>query len=532
MSAALRAAVLLFGSGFCALVYQTAWLRMLRLVFGASTAASAAVLAIFMGGLGFGGLLLGRRADRRRSPLGVLRPPGAGRSRWPRRLSPWLVALVQKAYLGARRQREPGAARRHRCPAGPGRAGPRRADLSDGRHAAGRGAGRGAELATAGAAWSASSTRSTPWAPWLALCSPPSARSRPSACARHLDRGAPQSAGRRWPRGFGADAGARGGARRGACRRHARTAAGGMDRARGCGRGGLRLPPDGAGLVPHAGAAPRRLLLHLRPHPRGGAPGHRPRRPALRRGTCGAAGRPCAASPSPARWRRSSSRCPSRWATGWRSWPACCGRWATPASSPWSWAGRAVTAFVVLPAALVAGYQFPLLVALLGRGRERVGREVGRDLRGEHRGRHRRLARRRLRPAAAAHRAGRLAAGRRSCSSLLGRGGAGRGRAPRRAAARPVPSPWSRRLSALLLLSAAGPTAAWRHSPIGAGRVDTRSWNGPNDVRAYQELRRGGVVWEADGVESSVALVPERRASPSWSTARPTATPAPTPRRR
>src|SRR3989442_14809609 len=62
-------ALLLVGSGFCALVYEVAWLRMLRLVFGVSTAASAAVLAIFLGGLGLGGLLLGRRADRAPSPL-------------------------------------------------------------------------------------------------------------------------------------------------------------------------------------------------------------------------------------------------------------------------------------------------------------------------------------------------------------------------------------------------------------------------------------------------------------------------------
>ena len=47
----LRAALLLLGSGFCALVYQTAWLRMLRVVFGGTTAANAAVLAVFMGGL-------------------------------------------------------------------------------------------------------------------------------------------------------------------------------------------------------------------------------------------------------------------------------------------------------------------------------------------------------------------------------------------------------------------------------------------------------------------------------------------------
>ena len=63
------AAALLFGSGFCALVYQTGWLREFRLIFGASTAASAAVLAIFIGGLGAGGLWLGPRADRHARPL-------------------------------------------------------------------------------------------------------------------------------------------------------------------------------------------------------------------------------------------------------------------------------------------------------------------------------------------------------------------------------------------------------------------------------------------------------------------------------
>ncbi|HET8798184.1 MAG TPA: spermidine synthase, partial [Thermoanaerobaculia bacterium] len=64
-------ALLLFGSGACALMYQTVWLRQFRLIFGASTAASAAVLAIFMGGLGLGGLLLGRRADRHPRPLAL-----------------------------------------------------------------------------------------------------------------------------------------------------------------------------------------------------------------------------------------------------------------------------------------------------------------------------------------------------------------------------------------------------------------------------------------------------------------------------
>jgi spermidine synthase len=62
-------APLVFGSGLCALIYQTAWQREFRLVFGASTAASAAVIAVFMGGLGVGAWILGPRADRHGNPL-------------------------------------------------------------------------------------------------------------------------------------------------------------------------------------------------------------------------------------------------------------------------------------------------------------------------------------------------------------------------------------------------------------------------------------------------------------------------------
>src|SRR5688572_25797445 len=62
-------AFLLFGSGMCALVYQTVWLREFRLIFGASTAASAAVLGIFMLGLGLGSAILGRRAEATKRPL-------------------------------------------------------------------------------------------------------------------------------------------------------------------------------------------------------------------------------------------------------------------------------------------------------------------------------------------------------------------------------------------------------------------------------------------------------------------------------
>lgn len=94
-----RVAPLLFGSGLCALVYQTVWLREFRLIFGASTAASAAVLAIFMAGLGLGGVLLGARADRNPRPLNfyanleLLIAASAA-------VSPFLVELARAGYIG------------------------------------------------------------------------------------------------------------------------------------------------------------------------------------------------------------------------------------------------------------------------------------------------------------------------------------------------------------------------------------------------------------------------------------------------
>src|SRR6185436_6805076 len=93
-------AALLFGSGFCALVYQVAWLREFRLIFGASTAASAAVLAIFIGGLGLGGLLLGARVDRHPRPLRLYATLEAivGVSA---AATPILLALVRTLYLAS-----------------------------------------------------------------------------------------------------------------------------------------------------------------------------------------------------------------------------------------------------------------------------------------------------------------------------------------------------------------------------------------------------------------------------------------------
>jgi spermidine synthase len=90
--------LLLFGSGACALIYQTVWLRQFRLIFGASTGASAAVLAIFMGGLGLGGIFIGRRVDKSRNPLGIYGFLEVGVAVFAG-LTPILFWLVRHLYL-------------------------------------------------------------------------------------------------------------------------------------------------------------------------------------------------------------------------------------------------------------------------------------------------------------------------------------------------------------------------------------------------------------------------------------------------
>lgn len=91
-------ALLLFGSGCAALVYQTAWQRLFQLTFGASTAASAAVLAIFLGGLGLGGILFGRRVERSEKPLLFYAHLELGIAVWAA-LTPLLRSGVHHLYL-------------------------------------------------------------------------------------------------------------------------------------------------------------------------------------------------------------------------------------------------------------------------------------------------------------------------------------------------------------------------------------------------------------------------------------------------
>jgi len=93
-----KIALLLFASGACSLVYETVWLRELRLVFGASTMASAAVVACFVGGLGAGGLVFGRRADAHPRPL-ALYAAFEGGIATTAAVTPALLVLVRAAYV-------------------------------------------------------------------------------------------------------------------------------------------------------------------------------------------------------------------------------------------------------------------------------------------------------------------------------------------------------------------------------------------------------------------------------------------------
>lgn len=95
----LRFGVYVFFSGACALLYQTVWQRDLRLIFGGSTAASGAVLAAFIGGLGLGSLLLARRVEASTRPFAlyavfelIIAASTA--------LTPALFTLVRGAYVG------------------------------------------------------------------------------------------------------------------------------------------------------------------------------------------------------------------------------------------------------------------------------------------------------------------------------------------------------------------------------------------------------------------------------------------------
>lgn len=511
-----RLAAILLVSGFCSLVYQVIWLRLLRLVFGASTASTAAVLAIFMGGLGLGGLWLGRRVDRSPRPLvfytrlelgiavsAALTPPLVGLIRWsyltlggtPQlglvpgtllRLGLSAVVLGLPAFLMGGTL--PAAVRAVE------RAGDR------GRRGVGLFYGVNTLGAVLGTLWATFVSielvglRRSIWvAALLNLLIAVLAR----ALARRVETRESREAEPEEVAVSGAS----------------------VPRFR------LRLVLAAAFLVgfvfflmelvwyrmlaPLLGGSSYTfgLILAVALAGIGGGGliygmGARERRPTLTTfaGTCALLALAVA-------------------------FPLALGdriAFLALATRDLGQAGLAgmvlgwslVTALVVLPASLVAGYQFPVLVGLLGSGRRDVGREVGLAyawntagaILGSVAGGFGLL------PLLTAPGAWRLSAALLAALALgylaaarLGPEGARRSEPRSRLSRLRKLLPAVLALAALGMLPATGPTAAWRHTGIGAGRLQMPD-RGPNGVRAAFTRPQTELVWEEEGVESSVAL--------------------------
>jgi spermidine synthase len=496
----LRTAILLFGSGACSLIYETVWLRELRLVFGASTMASAAVVACFVGGLGAGGLLFGPRADAHARPMALYAKLEAGIAA-SAAISPLLLAGARAAYVAVGGTRVlgtfggtlarlslsafvfalptvlmggtlPAVARAVEHEADEGR---RDVALLYGANTLG--AVTGCMLSTF-VLFETFGTRITLFIACLvnalvAVTARSASRTMPDAKPSPVAESAQGPSGR-VPPWF---------------------ALGGAAIA------GFvfclmelvwyrMLTPLLGGTVFTFGLILAMALLGIG---LGGiAYGVRPRTaPATMRGfawTC-LLEAACVGLPYALGDRVAVLAALLR-PLGGLSFPLQVAGWAT------------VTGLVVAPAAFMSGVQFPLLIGLLGRGETRVARHVG------------------LTYAAntAGAIAGSLAGGfglmpaltatgcwRLVVWLLLGLGVSALAFEVRRRPAAAI-GPALVALGAWLTLRAVGPTSAWRHSPIGAGRVDASSLRSPNGVLAWRAARRSAITWEADGRESSVAI--------------------------
>src|SRR5262245_15933333 len=89
---------LLFVSGAAGLVYEVAWTRRLLLLLGSTSTTSAVVLAAFLGGIGIGGRLGGRLADRTARPIALYGLLEVGAAAWAL-LFPVLLSLLSAPYV-------------------------------------------------------------------------------------------------------------------------------------------------------------------------------------------------------------------------------------------------------------------------------------------------------------------------------------------------------------------------------------------------------------------------------------------------
>ena len=526
-----RVALLLFGSGMTALIYQVAWMRELRLVFGISTAASAAVLAIFMGGLGVGGWILGRRADAATRPLdfyGRLELAVASSAA----LTPLWIFLVRQGYIAVggtlRLGLAGGTVARLLLSAvvlsvptvlmgGTLPAATRAVETNEDtkRRYLALLYGSNTLGAVAGALLStfllieSLGTRMTLWLACavnalVGLAAVRMARAAPpvpvptAVTAEKEERAEKKDKRREKPR------------RREEPESSERPAV-----------PGSRLPARGfvlasAGIVGFAFFLMELVWYRMLAPLLGGS--------TYSFGLILAVALAGIGAGSAAYWLSGGNR-----EATLSGFAATCAVEALCLIVPYALGDRIavlaillrpigafgfagyvaqwtlVTALVVFPAAFVAGFQFPLLIALLGRGREHVGRDVGLAYAWNTAG------------GIAGSLAGGfgllpllsatgtwvfvtlLLCGLASFALLLPSARAGRG-------ALRLGIPIGAAAASLLLLRAPGPTPAWRHSPIGAGRVNLGKPS-PNTLRDWLGRSRRVLAWEKDGVESSVGVI-------------------------
>jgi spermidine synthase/MFS family permease len=541
----LRVALLLFGSGMTALVYQVAWMRELRLVFGFSTAATAAVLAIFMGGLGVGGWLLGRRADAAPRPLafyGKLELLIAGSAA----LTPLWVFLVRLAYVALGGTQTLGliggtlarlilsflvlsvptvlmggtlpAATRAVATAEDRRR--RFLAILYGTNTLGAVAGTVLSdflllehLGTRLTLWVACLVNALVGLAAVRLAGPVAVDEIRDAGSEMRDEKGSDPASR-----IPHPASQPGETRK--QRREAQRQKKSEESSAVLDASGAGLPPRGFVLASAAVVGFAFFLMEL--------VWYRMLAPLLGGSTytfglilAVALVGIGAGSAAYSLTRRATAATLSGFA-------ASCALEALCLVIPWALGDRIallavflrpmgafgfsgyvagwslVAAVVVFPAALVAGFQFPLLIALLGEGRDHVGSDVGLAYAWN----------------TAGGIAGSLAGGfgllplltatgtwvfsagllvaLGLCALLLSLRSA-HGRAQVWLAGGAATA------SVIVLLAATGPTAAWRHSPIGAGRVDLGKAS-PNSVEDWLRERRRSLEWQQDGVESAVAL--------------------------
>jgi spermidine synthase len=500
-----KVAVLLFGSGLCGLVYQIGWLRELRLIFGASTAASAAVLAIFIGGLGAGGLLLGRRADTHPRPI-LLYAQLEAIVAISSAVSPLLLALVRALYIAAG-----GTPRLGLFASTAGRlvlsalvlAIPTTA-MGGTLPAAARGVTRQTDerRGDVAALYSLNAiggvvgcvvatffllelfgTRATLW---LTAAINLLVAVAAWQVARHGDR----------------------------VTRNAVDPAPGTSDASvasvASGSSGAAFVLVASGVSGFAFFLMELVWYRMLGPLLGGSVFTFGLILAVALAGVGIGGlvyalvsddRPASLSAFASSCLLEAAAMAAAYALGDRL------AILTLVLRPLARVGfgmqvagwTLVTVVVVLPAAIAAGYQFPVLIALFGRGRERLGRQIGQAYAANTTGAI----------------AGALAGGfglipwlsapgawRFASLSLVALGICALGFSPRRT--RMLPRLGLAAVS-LVCLAATGPTAVWRHSGIGAGRAAV-TFTSPNQFRDWAQAERRAIVWDDDGTESSVAL--------------------------